>query len=123
MVCATPAPDDWHWNSLACSGATAFDSVCGGAYNTTGGYDDATGAYDNSFPADQPVDASASVPSASARAAKSCTAPGEFVAQDVDGARTTVMLRNLPNSYSRSMLLELIHAEGFGGSYDFVYLP
>jgi len=37
--------------------------------------------------------------------------------------RTTVMLRNMPNNYSRSMLLELLDAEGFDGQYDFVYLP
>lgn len=37
--------------------------------------------------------------------------------------RTTVMLRNMPNNYSRSMLLELLDAEGFAGQYDFLYLP
>lgn len=36
---------------------------------------------------------------------------------------TTVMLRNLPNNYSRAMLLKLIDTEGFGGQYDFIYLP
>lgn len=36
---------------------------------------------------------------------------------------TTVMLRNLPNNYSRQMLLSLIDAEGFAGQYDFLYLP
>lgn len=37
--------------------------------------------------------------------------------------RTTVMLRNLPNNYSRAMLLHLIDQEGFAGLYDFLYLP
>lgn len=37
--------------------------------------------------------------------------------------RTTVMLRNLPNNYSRSMLLTMLNNEGFNGKYDFVYLP
>eukprot|EP00401_Gymnodinium_catenatum_P014718 CAMPEP_0117480874 /NCGR_PEP_ID=MMETSP0784-20121206/12613_1 /TAXON_ID=39447 /ORGANISM="" /LENGTH=483 /DNA_ID=CAMNT_0005275321 /DNA_START=76 /DNA_END=1527 /DNA_ORIENTATION=+ len=37
--------------------------------------------------------------------------------------RTTVMLRNLPNNYSRTMLLAMIDGEGFAGQYDFVYLP
>lgn len=37
--------------------------------------------------------------------------------------RTTVMIRNLPNSYTRDMLLELLDSEGFAGRYDFVYLP
>lgn len=37
--------------------------------------------------------------------------------------RTTVMLRNLPNNYTRSMLAEMMDQEGFAGKYDFVYLP
>jgi hypothetical protein len=37
--------------------------------------------------------------------------------------RTTVMLRNMPNNYTREMLLELIDSMGFAGTYDFAYLP
>jgi len=37
--------------------------------------------------------------------------------------RTTVMLKNLPNNYTREMLLDLIDSEGFVGKYDFFYLP
>lgn len=37
--------------------------------------------------------------------------------------RTTVMLRNLPNNYTRDMLLELIDGLGFKAQYDFLYLP
>jgi RNA recognition motif-containing protein len=37
--------------------------------------------------------------------------------------RVTVMLRNLPNNYSRGMLLDLMDQFGFVGCYDFVYLP
>jgi len=37
--------------------------------------------------------------------------------------RTTLMLRNLPNEYTRAMLLQLLDSEGFFGMYDFVYLP
>merc|ERR1712039_631336 len=40
-----------------------------------------------------------------------------------DNARTTIMLRNLPNDYSRQMLLDLLDENGFQSSYDFVYLP
>ncbi|CAK9040679.1 unnamed protein product [Durusdinium trenchii] len=40
-----------------------------------------------------------------------------FVA-DPEG-RTTVMLRNLPNNYTRDMLLELIDSLGFRGQYGF----
>jgi len=36
---------------------------------------------------------------------------------------TTVILRNLPNNYTRTMLLDLLHSEGFGLAYDFVYIP
>jgi hypothetical protein len=37
--------------------------------------------------------------------------------------RTTVMLRNLPNNYTRAMFLSMLDSEGFNGAYDFVYLP
>jgi len=38
-------------------------------------------------------------------------------------SRTTIMLRNLPNNYTREGILELLDAQGFFGRYDFVYLP
>eukprot|EP00927_Polykrikos_kofoidii_P030373 TRINITY_DN26136_c0_g1_i2.p1 TRINITY_DN26136_c0_g1~~TRINITY_DN26136_c0_g1_i2.p1 ORF type:complete len:383 (+),score=48.17 TRINITY_DN26136_c0_g1_i2:106-1254(+) len=37
--------------------------------------------------------------------------------------RTTVMLRNVPTTFSRDILLELLRNKGFGGLFDFVYLP
>jgi hypothetical protein len=37
--------------------------------------------------------------------------------------RTTVMLRNVPNNYSRAMLIDLLDSEGFQAQYDFLYLP
>jgi len=46
-----------------------------------------------------------------------------FHSGEDEDSRTTVMLRNLPNSYTRGMLLELLNEEGFAGRYDFVYLP
>jgi hypothetical protein len=39
------------------------------------------------------------------------------------GELTTIMLRNVPSGYTRTMLLELIDGLGFQGRYDFVYLP
>lgn len=39
------------------------------------------------------------------------------------GEPTTVMLRNIPNRYTQSMLLEVLIEQGFRGLYDFVYLP
>jgi len=40
-----------------------------------------------------------------------------------ESEHTTIMLRNIPNEYTRDMLLELLNSEGFVGLYDFVYLP
>ncbi|CAE7152304.1 ML4 [Symbiodinium pilosum] len=37
--------------------------------------------------------------------------------------RTTVMLRNLPNNYTRNMVCTMMDKEGFRGLYDFIYLP
>jgi len=37
--------------------------------------------------------------------------------------RTTVMIRNLPNNYTRVMLQEMLDNEGFAGVFDFLYLP
>jgi len=37
--------------------------------------------------------------------------------------RTTVMLRNIPNNYTREMFLALLDDNGFAGRYDFFYLP
>lgn len=53
------------------------------------------------------------------------TAEGHSVdAQEVMSAlRTTVMMRNIPNNYSREMLLAMLGTEGFSGLYDFLYMP
>jgi len=40
-----------------------------------------------------------------------------------EDSRTTVMLRNLPNNYTRAMFVELLETLGFGGVYNFLYLP
>jgi len=45
------------------------------------------------------------------------------VGEDLNDPRTTVMLRNLPNNYTRAMLLKLFESEGFLPSLNFVYLP
>lgn len=47
----------------------------------------------------------------------------ESLPESTGEPRTTVMLRNMPNNYSRDMLLELLDSEGFSGQYDFLYLP
>lgn len=40
-----------------------------------------------------------------------------------DEWRTSVMIRNMPTSYTRDMLLDLVDSMGLAGAYDFVYLP
>merc|ERR1712039_141136 len=40
-----------------------------------------------------------------------------------ESERTTVMLRNLPNDYNRSMVLQLLDEHGFACCYNFVYVP
>jgi len=37
--------------------------------------------------------------------------------------RTTIMLRNLPNDYTRDMVLGLLDEHGFASCYNFVYVP
>eukprot|EP00928_Gymnodinium_smaydae_P045089 TRINITY_DN300_c0_g1_i5.p1 TRINITY_DN300_c0_g1~~TRINITY_DN300_c0_g1_i5.p1 ORF type:complete len:416 (+),score=52.04 TRINITY_DN300_c0_g1_i5:62-1309(+) len=47
----------------------------------------------------------------------------EGVADVPEEQRTTVMLRNFPNNYTSSMVVDLLDSEGFAGTYDFIYLP
>lgn len=55
------------------------------------------------------------------------TMPSAEYSLETDGEpqewRTTVMIRNMPNNYTREMLLELVDSMGFAGAYDFAYLP
>jgi hypothetical protein len=41
----------------------------------------------------------------------------------LEGPKTTAMMKNIPNDYTRDLLLGLIDEAGFAGSYDLVYLP
>ena len=38
-------------------------------------------------------------------------------------ARTTLMIRNIPNKYTQKILMQTIDGQGFYGKYDFFYLP
>lgn len=53
--------------------------------------------------------------------------PGNFclpkAQDDPDSHKTTVMMRHLPNHFTRTLLLSLLDSEGFRGCYDFVYIP
>merc|ERR1719210_2751687 len=44
-------------------------------------------------------------------------------ASESEGPMTTVMLRNLPEVFTRDMLLEMLDSNGFTFCYDFVDLP
>mmetsp|Transcript_123453 Transcript_123453/g.308506 ORF Transcript_123453/g.308506 Transcript_123453/m.308506 type:complete len:339 (-) Transcript_123453:452-1468(-) len=41
----------------------------------------------------------------------------------VGETRTTVLLRNVPTSLTRNMLLQTLHTSGFAGTFDMVYVP
>mmetsp|Transcript_75936 Transcript_75936/g.180546 ORF Transcript_75936/g.180546 Transcript_75936/m.180546 type:complete len:539 (+) Transcript_75936:111-1727(+) len=58
----------------------------------------------------------------SARNANNGTPKGESMLVP-DEERTTIMLRNIPNNYTRVMLQDLLDGKGFAGRYDFIYLP
>jgi RNA recognition motif-containing protein len=54
--------------------------------------------------------------------------PGTWSAKPVKAAteprlKTTIMLRNLPNDYTRDMFLQILDDAGFKLKYDFVYMP
>jgi hypothetical protein len=40
-----------------------------------------------------------------------------------DIGKTSVMMRNLPNDYTRNMVLELLNSTGYKEKFDFIYLP
>jgi hypothetical protein len=62
-------------------------------------------------------------PSAATSFAESSKAERSDDGEDSAVEQTTIMMRNIPNNYTRTMLLELIDAEGFKGQYDLVYIP
>eukprot|EP00928_Gymnodinium_smaydae_P079119 TRINITY_DN63133_c0_g1_i1.p1 TRINITY_DN63133_c0_g1~~TRINITY_DN63133_c0_g1_i1.p1 ORF type:complete len:396 (-),score=83.67 TRINITY_DN63133_c0_g1_i1:437-1624(-) len=43
--------------------------------------------------------------------------------EEDDSNYTTVMLRNIPNKYTRQMLIDQLHRAGFRGDIDYLYLP
>jgi len=58
-------------------------------------------------------------PSGASSAAKSETGQP----QPAEATQTTVMMRNIPNDYTRDMLVQLLDKHGFAKQYDLVYLP
>lgn len=57
------------------------------------------------------------------RSASSDTSEGHEAEPLADSRRTTVMMRNIPNNYTRHMLVALVNSRGFRGSYDMLYVP
>jgi hypothetical protein len=51
------------------------------------------------------------------------SSPSSVLAAPATDGQTTLMLRNLPNQYTRDMLVEMLNKEGFAGKYNLVYLP
>uniref|UniRef100_A0A7S4QJD8 RRM domain-containing protein n=1 Tax=Alexandrium monilatum TaxID=311494 RepID=A0A7S4QJD8_9DINO len=47
---------------------------------------------------------------------------GKDAGQETPGVYTTVMLRNIPNKYTREMLVKQLSVD-FNGQFDFMYLP
>jgi len=47
-------------------------------------------------------------------------AGGKKRSDDDDAAYTTVMLRNIPNKYTRQMLIDQLHRAGFRGDIDYL---
>jgi len=49
---------------------------------------------------------------------------GKRFGEDIERENiTTLMVRNIPNTYTRAMLMEELNLLGFEGKYDFIYLP
>lgn len=61
----------------------------------------------------------------SSTTASSASYRGERGSPETDGdePQTTRMMRNLPNNYTRKMLLNLLNSQGFYARYNLVYLP
>jgi len=51
------------------------------------------------------------------------SAAQQYRAPAAAGTNTTIMLRNVPRSLNRTMLLAELESQGFAGKFDFVYLP
>lgn len=48
---------------------------------------------------------------------------GQRLQPRLEQKKTTLMLKNLPNDYTREMLIDLLNTQGCEGCFDFVYLP
>jgi len=62
-------------------------------------------------------------PAANVLAAKKTRPKQEEVVAVAPDPNTTVMLRNVPNDYTREMLCSLLDSNGFESCYNFLYMP
>jgi hypothetical protein len=62
-------------------------------------------------------------PAMMAGGSRSSKAPKKKRDDQEDMGYTTVMLRNIPNKYTRQMLIDALHRPGFLGDIDYLYLP
>lgn len=47
----------------------------------------------------------------------------EFTKAEHEGPPTTMMIRNIPNRYTQRELIRELESLGFGGTFDFLYVP
>mmetsp|Transcript_59973 Transcript_59973/g.169067 ORF Transcript_59973/g.169067 Transcript_59973/m.169067 type:complete len:369 (-) Transcript_59973:8-1114(-) len=95
---------------------------CWDAAETAGGYGCAGGVWPVPAGGLPPWCEQGHAPARRARGRKSGR-PDDGQGQVPDGERTTIMLRHIPNNYTRDHVEELLNEQGFGGEFDFVYLP
>merc|ERR1740130_1326332 len=60
---------------------------------------------------------------ADASTSSSSACPSKPIRQATSGARTTLMLRNLSEAYSRDIVIDMLRSRGFLERVNFVYLP
>jgi hypothetical protein len=112
----------WDFEFEGCLEAAARQRRCGSDFDV------AYGSYMASPKADLDDSSSVSTACVSGRARSLSGSSWEELSSTVDTPksepqRTTLMLRNLPRSYTRSSLQRLLDIEGFAGRYCFVYAP
>merc|ERR1719375_845318 len=77
-------------------------------------------AYDH---ADPPKDPRSTTLGARATRSSAGTAADAAASPAARAGVTTMMLRNVPHQYTRSMLVKEIDGAGFAGAYDFLHMP
>lgn len=127
------------WSMLrtrAKSGGSGMGGVVGGisrgsSFDATTACATPNASFDNSAPptppgtddTEQPEDRSAGVGHMEETVAP-LAAVGAAADMEPEGTvLTTVMMRNIPNNYTREMLMLLMNGQGFKNCFDFLYLP